>query len=100
MQFSYRLYKQGSDVLLAISDSALVGEAFEEGEITLTVSKDFYAGESCNDDKAVELVKSSTIVNAVGQQIVDLLVREKFIDRASVLIVSGVPHAQIIAMNG
>lgn len=100
MKFSYKLYRQGTDVLLAISDSAIVGKTFEEGDIAITVTEDFYADKGCDDDTAVDLVKSSTIVNAVGEDIVSLLLREKFIDKSHVLVISGVPHAQIIAVQG
>ncbi len=98
-KFSYKLHRQGTDVLLAISDSAIVGKTFEDGEISVTISEDFYADSRCDDKKAIDLVKSSTIVNAIGNQIVNLLIREKFIDKTNILVISGVPHAQIVAMN-
>ena len=98
-EFSYRLYKQGSEVLLAISDAEILGKIFSEGEIELSVSEDFYAGKTCSSKQAIDLIKSSTIVNAVGERIVDLLVSEEFIDKNRILSVSGVPHAQIIKLQ-
>jgi hypothetical protein len=98
MKFSYRLYREGGDVLLAISDSSIIGKTFEEGDVTITVGE-FYQDKTCDSSGAVDLVKSSTIVNAIGKDIVSLLIAEKYIDKDSVLIVSGVPHAQIITVQ-
>jgi hypothetical protein len=98
-KFSYKLYRQGIDVLLAISDADIVGKTFEEGDIKVTVHEDFYSDKVCGEDKVLELVKSSTIVNAIGEQIVGLLVNERFIDNSHVLIISGIPHAQIITIQ-
>ena len=41
MLFSYRIFRTGNDVLLAVCDSDLLGKSFEEGEMQIEVT-DFY----------------------------------------------------------
>lgn len=98
-KFSYNMLEQGNDRLLAISDLSILGKTFEEGELCLTVSKDFYHHKDCGEKKAVELIRNATIVNAVGRSIITLMIKEKMISRKSVLEINGIPHAQIVTIK-
>ncbi len=97
-KFYCRIYEQDSDRLLAVSDSSIIGKTFEDGELRIDVS-DFYRGKECSESEAIRLVKSATIVNAVGKGIVALMLKEKIITRGSVLKIKGVPHAQVVALR-
>jgi hypothetical protein len=94
--FNYKIFGEGSDKLLAISDSSLVGKSLEEGEISLTVSKDFYGEETCGENEIKKLIKSVTIINAIGKKIVSVLEKENLVNKKNVLYVNGVPHAQVV----
>ena len=95
-EFSYRVYSQGSDRLLAITDSSILGRTFEEGDLSIKVKREFYKGKTCDDSEALELIRSATIVNAVGRDIIGLMKKEDIIDENAVLVVNGVPHAQFV----
>lgn len=97
-RFAYKIFRQESDTLLAISDFSVIGKTFEEGDRQIFVSEDFYYGKVCNGNEAKKLIRSATIVNAVGKNIVSLLVKEHIVDKNSILIIKGVPHAQIITL--
>lgn len=96
MQFSYRVHKNGAEKLLAVADEAIVGRKFEEGELVLDVTASFYAGKKCTREEVKELVESAGIINAVGTDIIEILVANGMADKENVLKVKGVPHAQII----
>lgn len=98
-EFSCKIFREGDDVLLAVSDLSLVGKSFEEGDFHLEVSKDFYYGKECDRDAVLRLVKDATIVNAVGKRIIDLMVKERLVDKDTVLIIKGVPHAQLVKIR-
>lgn len=98
MNFSYRVFKEGSDTLLAISDKSILGQNLEEGELCIFVSKDFYHENFCDEKGIKKLLNDATIVNAVGKDIIDLLINEGFIKKDNILKISGVPHAQIITI--
>ena len=97
-KFYCRIYEQGSDRLLAVSDSSIIGKTFEDGELRIDVS-DFYRGEECSESEAIRLVKSAIIVNAVGKGIVALMLKEKIITKDGILEIKGVPHAQVVAIK-
>jgi hypothetical protein len=99
MMFSYKIFKQGDDILLAISDSNIIGKTLREKELEIRVNEDFYSEKICDGEKAVELINDATIVNAIGEYIIDLMVKEKLIEKENILKIGGVPHAQIIKIK-
>jgi hypothetical protein len=98
MKFSFKLFEEGPDTLLAIADSSLLGKNLEEGELCLFVSKDFYCEKFCDEKEAKKLLNDATIVNAVGRDIIELMIDEGLIKSDGVIKIFGVPHAQIVAL--
>lgn len=96
--FSYSVFESGDDRLLAICDSELAGKTIKDAKINFHVSKEFYAQKTCAAEGAKNLIKSATIINAVGNKIISLMIREKII-ADNVLRISGVPHAQVIMVQ-
>lgn len=96
--FSYKVFRD-EDILLAISDKNLIGKRFEQGELVLEVLENFYSESDCDESRALELIKGATIVNAVGEKIISLMVKEKLIDSSKIIYIDGVPHAQIITIR-
>ncbi|HLC68107.1 MAG TPA: DUF424 family protein [archaeon] len=98
MMFSYKLFETGDDKLLAVCDANILGKTFTEGDLTLHVSKDFY-GEKKSDAAAVlKIAKKSTIINAVGNDIVQLLIDKKIVNEESVIQIGKVRHAQVVSI--
>ena len=93
--FTYKIHKSGDEVVLAIADKSIIGKTFKEGNIEFHVSKDFYNDRVCDKSQVKRLVKSSSIVNAVGKNIIALMIKEKIISRDSVLKIGDTFHAQI-----
>lgn len=87
-----------SDKILAIADSSAVGKLFEEDDLQLHVSEEFYGGGKCGKKEALKLIKGATIINAVGRDIIAMLVEEGLIEQNMVLHIKGVPHAQFILL--
>ncbi len=98
-EFSYRIFREGTNVLLAVSDLSIIGKTFEEGDLQIEVSEEFYHGKECSKGTVLKLIKDATIVNAVGNRIIELMVKEKIVDKDIILIINGVPHAQIIKIK-
>lgn len=98
MKFSFKFFKEGSDKLLAIADSSLIGKNLEDGELCFFVSEDFYCDKHCDENEVKKLLNDATIVNAVGKDIIDLLINEGLLKNDNIIKISGVPHAQIISV--
>ncbi len=96
--FSYRIFNVQGNKMVAISDSSIVGKSFEDGKLQLHVSRDFYSDKTCQREDIKKIIGGANIVNAVGKDIIGLMIKHKMVDKDNVLIVGGVPHAQVITM--
>ena len=97
--FSYKVFKEGDDVLLAICDTDIVGQNFEQGDLGIHVSKNFYSESECKKAQALKLIKEATIINAVGNEIINLLIDENIVHKDNVLKIGKVLHAQVVSMR-
>jgi len=88
----------GQFIVLAMCDCELLGKVLRDGKIVFEVREEFYKGHKVTVEEAIELCKQSTIVNMVGQGVVDKAVEEGLIHPEAILKISGVPHAQIVKM--
>ena len=86
----------GNCTLLATCDAELLGKTLKEGKITFHVHEKFYKGPKVTVEEALELIKQSTIVNMIGQKIVKKATERGFVHPEAVLMIEGIPHAQIV----
>ena len=90
--------KWGQCVLLATCDAELLGKILKEGKIVFEVREEFYKGSKVSVDEAIDLMRQSTIVNMIGQNVVEKAIARGLVHPEAVLKISGVPHAQIVKM--
>jgi len=90
--------KWGQCVLLATCDAELLGKILREGKIVFEVREEFYKGPKVTVEEVIELMKQSTIVNMVGDNVVKKAIEKGLVHPDAVLKISGVPHAQIVKM--
>lgn len=95
--FSYKMYEQAGEKLLAVCDEDALGKTFGSGDLEIEVS-DFYRGSICGPTEILKITQKSTIINAVGNEIVKLLIKNKLVDKSSILTIGGVMHAQVVAI--
>ena len=85
-------------LLVSVCDSDVLGETFEEGELSLTVSEEFYGGEEVDADAAVASLSRATVANIVGTRAVELAIEAGVVDEANVLEVDSTLHAQVLRL--
>jgi hypothetical protein len=87
-------------LLVAVCDADVMGETFENGDVSLTVEEDFYAGEGAerdvDADRVVESLTKCTTANLVGRETVGLAIEHGFVDEENVLELEGTRHAQLL----
>jgi len=86
--------------LVAVCDADLLGETFENGEVSLTVNEEFY-GEGAREvtaEEAVEGLARAEVGNLVGTEAVELAVEHGFVTEENVLDVEGTRHAQFLRL--
>jgi len=82
--------------MVAVCDSDVLGETFENGEISITVNEEFYGGDEAEEETVVESLARANIANIVGSRAVEVAVEAGIIDDAHVLEVGETRHAQLV----
>ena len=90
--------KWGHHVLLAACDADLLGRVLREGKVVFEVREEFYKGPKMSVDEAIGLVERSTVVNMIGNCIVQKAIETGLIHPEAVLKISGILHAQMVKM--
>jgi hypothetical protein len=90
------LRKIGNNVLLAMCDAEILGKTLCEGRIVFHVKEEFYKGARVTIEEAVAMIEKSTIVNMVGQNVVQKAIEKGYVHPEAVLNIEGIPHAQIV----
>ena len=85
-------------LLVAVCDDDVLGETFEDGEVSLTVSEEFYGGEEADEQAVVNSLARASVANIVGTEAVELAIREGFVEEANVLDVESTRHAQFLRL--
>ncbi|WIV68645.1 DUF424 domain-containing protein [Natrialbaceae archaeon AArc-T1-2] len=85
-------------LLVAVCDSDVLGETFEEGDVSLTVTEEFYGGDEVGREAVVDSLSRATIANIVGTRSVELAIEEGFVDETNVLEVDTTRHAQLLRL--
>lgn len=93
-----RIHVHEDDRILAACDEDIAGLTFRGGGARITVSERFYCGESVTEEVFIERMRSASVVNLVGNTVVEAAVRAGFIAAANVMEIGGVKHAQAVMM--
>ncbi|MBI5355329.1 MAG: DUF424 family protein [Candidatus Aenigmarchaeota archaeon] len=88
----------GTSFLLAVCDENVLGKRVTEGDLEIEVRESFYKDEKCDSRKIVQLSREATIINAVGKNVVNILIDEGLVDSEKVLKIRGLPMAQMVRL--
>jgi len=86
-------------LLVSVCDPDCLGETYEEGEVSLDVTEEFYGGEEAeraDPDAVVDSLTRATVANIVGERAVDVAVEAGIVDEDRVLDVGETRHAQLL----
>jgi len=95
---SVKMYRHGAEVLVAACDQDILGKTFRSENLKMHVSEGFYKGDSGDEELLVNRLQLATIANLVGEKTIGIAVKHGFVNPACVLMISGVPHAQMARM--
>ncbi|MDG5777553.1 DUF424 domain-containing protein [Haloarculaceae archaeon H-GB2-1] len=85
-------------LLVSVCDPDILGETFEDGQVSLTVEEEFYDGEQVDEDRVVESLGKCSVANIVGTRAVEVAIEHGFVDEGNVLDIDGTRHAQLMWM--
>jgi hypothetical protein len=84
------------EVMVALCDSGVIGKRVCEGKLILDASEDFYGGPLVTADAAVDMLRTATVANLVGEEAVRCGMEAGLIHKDAVLCICGIPHAQYV----
>lgn len=93
-----RIHTHGNERILAACDEDILGMTFEGDGARIRVSEAFYKGESIPPEAFIERMKSVTIMNLVGEEVVSLAIAEGKVSPECVMEIGGVKHAQVVLL--
>ncbi|MFB6254528.1 MAG: DUF424 domain-containing protein, partial [Halobacteriaceae archaeon] len=79
-------------------DQGILGQTFEDGNVSITVSEDFYGGDIADPDEVKALLDKATIGNLVGTDCIALAIEEGYVDEENVLDIESTRHAQFLRL--
>lgn len=94
MIVSERTTDQG--LLVTVCDPEVLGKTFEEGEFSLTVTEDFYGGDTRTEDEVVDSLSRASVANLVGEEVVELAIDAGYVDEDNVMEIGSTLHAQYL----
>lgn len=94
MILSERSTEQG--LLVTAVDPEVLGETYEDGDVSLEVTEEFYGGERVDPEAVVDSLSRASIANLVGREVVELAIQEGFVDEDRVLEIGPTLHAQYL----
>lgn len=86
-------------LLVSVCDPDVLGETFESDPVSLTVTEDFYGGETVSEECVVDSLARATTANIVGSRAVALAIEHGFVDEGNVLDVGDTRHAQTLRLG-
>ena len=86
--------------MINICDLDLAGKEINKGDFTINISKEYFQDEEINEEEAARLLKSSSMLNLVGKNIVTLALELKLAKGNSVKVIDDVPFLMVFSFLG
>ncbi|OGS59860.1 MAG: hypothetical protein A3K59_07925 [Euryarchaeota archaeon RBG_19FT_COMBO_69_17] len=99
MPIRMKVYRQGTEILVAAADADLIGRTFREGKFKIEVGR-FYEGDVVSEEAFLEQLEGATIGNFVGRETIEAAKKGGYASDEGTLWIGGVPHAQYILVVG
>lgn len=82
--------------LVSVCDADVLGEEFENGDVSLTVDPEFYDGDVASEQAIIDSLAKCSVANLVGTRAVGLAIEHGFVEEENVLNFDGTRHAQLL----
>lgn len=99
-QVSVKTHRAQGQIVVAMCDAELVGRKLSDGRIHITLNDGFYGGELFDPEEngLFNLIRGATSYNIFGERAIAVAVKYNIVDRSTVRLVDGVPHAQVYCL--
>lgn len=91
MAFAVKVVNYQRNKMLNICDVELVGRTLVQSDLTMNISKSYYAERIVDEKEATQLLQNSSIINMVGIKTIELSVKIGVGSSKGVKKIDGVP---------
>lgn len=98
--YALRKIKYQETQMINICDLNLIGKEINQGDFNISISKDYFYSEEITKEDAIKVLKSSSIINLVGKDIVELALSLNLAKKNSVKTIENVPFLMIFKFSG
>lgn len=88
-----KIHKTPESIIISVCDENLIGKSFKEGKFKICISERFYKGKRHKERDIIEILKTASNVNIVGEKSVNAALKAGIIDRKNIIKIKKVPHA-------
>lgn len=90
-----KLHHSARSIIACLCDSELIGRKFQDAKHQLDITARFYKGDAMPEEKIIPLLKTAGNLNIVGKASIALAVKAGIINKASIIKIKTIPHAQV-----
>ena len=87
---------EDNEKIVTLCDNDLLGKKLNDD---FYINPRFYSGEEVNEEKAKEMIKDATIINAVGKESVNFCIENGYVNSSDAIEINGVPHVMMILIR-
>ncbi len=91
MAFAVRTLNYQHNKMLNICDAGLVGRILSKSDLTINISKSYYAERVVEENEAEQLLRNASIINMVGKDTIALSVKIGIGSTKGVKEIDGIP---------
>jgi hypothetical protein len=93
--YAARTTRYSDSLMISVCDADLVGKTLTQGEIVISLSRDYFQEEVIEREEAAILLNRCSIANLVGEKIVAMAISMGLAKEVSVKRICGIPFLMI-----
>lgn len=98
--FALRKIKYQETTMINICDIELLDKEINKGDFIIQISKNYFLEEEIDEREAITMLKSSSVLNLVGNRIVKLALELRLAKENSIKVIDNIPFLMIFRFVG
>ena len=91
MQFSVQISDYQKNTMVNMCDAELLGKDVVDGELKIHINESYYGKQLVDKDEAISFLKSASMMNLVGKDIISLAIDLGIGSESGIKIISDIP---------
>lgn len=93
MKVYIKIHRRNGIETIACCDELLIDQIFKEGNLQIEINSQFFGDTLLEIEEAIELLKSASNFNIVGENITQQAITQKILPKEGVRKINGIPMA-------